>query len=151
MWNHISPTVSDIEPHKTLQLLHSKYGANIVEMAGRDWGSEVHFLLSTLALLNAQNAVEVEPVSKDTHNAKRSRKGQFPLSSHKVIHIHPRLQALASSTTGSDRHPLRAHMVRGHFKHRKSGLYWWSPFMRGDRNLGLVTKDYQLDQPGDPE
>jgi len=26
---------------------------------------------------------------------------------------------------------MAAHYVRGHFKQRKSGVYWWSPFVRG--------------------
>jgi len=27
---------------------------------------------------------------------------------------------------------VAAHYVRGHFKQRKSGVYWWSPFVRGN-------------------
>jgi hypothetical protein len=28
-----------------------------------------------------------------------------------------------------------AHLVRGHFKQRKSGLFWWNPFVRGKGKL----------------
>lgn len=38
----------------------------------------------------------------------------------------------------------RLHMVRGHFKQRTSGLYWWNPFMRGSRENGIVDKDYNV-------
>lgn len=31
----------------------------------------------------------------------------------------------------SQRADVEAHLVRGHFKRRKSGVYWWSPFIRG--------------------
>lgn len=41
----------------------------------------------------------------------------------------------------------RAHLVRGHFKEKKNGLFWWSPFVRCRKNattVGVVEKDYQL-------
>lgn len=33
------------------------------------------------------------------------------------------------------REGVTAHTVRGHFKKRKSGLFWWSPFVRGKGQL----------------
>jgi hypothetical protein len=39
---------------------------------------------------------------------------------------------------------LRAHFVRGHFKARKSGVFWWSPHARGDLSRGMVAKDYEV-------
>ena len=38
----------------------------------------------------------------------------------------------------------RAHMVRGHFKKRSTGLYWWNPFLRCKHNPGYVEKIYLL-------
>lgn len=35
----------------------------------------------------------------------------------------------------STRADVDAHLVRGHFKRRKSGVYWWSPFVRGTGEL----------------
>jgi len=26
---------------------------------------------------------------------------------------------------------MRMHLVRGHFKTRSTGIFWWSPFVRG--------------------
>lgn len=43
--------------------------------------------------------------------------------------------------------PSRAHLVRGHFKRKKNGLFWWSPFLRNRHNakdVGIVVKDYNL-------
>ena len=40
-----------------------------------------------------------------------------------------------------------AHMVRGHFKAKKNGLFWWNSFMRCRKNIstaGYVDKDYRL-------
>ena len=39
----------------------------------------------------------------------------------------------------------RAHMVRGHFKNKKTGLFWWNHFMRNRKNRdesGEVKKTY---------
>jgi hypothetical protein len=35
----------------------------------------------------------------------------------------------------SQRADVEAHLVRGHFKRRKNGVYWWSPFIRGTGEL----------------
>ena len=41
------------------------------------------------------------------------------------------------SLTGvtSQRSDVEAHLVRGHFKRRRNGVYWWSPFIRGTGEL----------------
>lgn len=41
----------------------------------------------------------------------------------------------------------RAHLVRGHFKQLKTGLFWWSDFTRCRHNrdkVGVVEKDYRI-------
>ena len=39
----------------------------------------------------------------------------------------------------------RLHQVRGFFRHYKSGkVSWVRPHWRGDENLGVVKKDYEL-------
>lgn len=35
----------------------------------------------------------------------------------------------------NQRADVEAHLVRGHFKRRSSGVYWWSPFIRGTGEL----------------
>jgi hypothetical protein len=47
----------------------------------------------------------------------------------------------------ADSAQLRAHFVRGHFKVRKTGIFWWSAYQRGDPKLGFVHKDYKLRLP----
>jgi hypothetical protein len=47
----------------------------------------------------------------------------------------------------ADPRQLRAHFVRGHFKVRKSGVYFWSAHQRGDPKLRFVHHDYILAQP----
>jgi len=45
---------------------------------------------------------------------------------------------------------VRSHLVRGHFKRKKNGLFWWSPFMRNRKNaeIGIVDKDYRINNKG---
>lgn len=40
----------------------------------------------------------------------------------------------------------RACIVRGHFKNRSTGIFWWSDFVRNKKNIdkGFVDKDYRL-------
>lgn len=43
--------------------------------------------------------------------------------------------------------PTKMHSVRGHFKRKKNGLFWWSPFVRCRKNkdtVGIIEKDYRL-------
>jgi hypothetical protein len=40
-----------------------------------------------------------------------------------------------SNGQSAQRADVEAHLVRGHFKRRKSGVYWWSPFVRGTGEL----------------
>jgi hypothetical protein len=40
-----------------------------------------------------------------------------------------------SNGQSSQRADVEAHLVRGHFKRRSSGVYWWNPFIRGTGDL----------------
>lgn len=117
-----------------------------LEIATVDWSGESMFLLATLALLNTVNAHErVEGPDLSMLNKARSRRGARELLSYHVLKISPRLKAklraLIKSTGESD---MPAHFVRGHFKARKTGIFFWHPFWRGKSSVGVVEKDYVL-------
>lgn len=116
-----------------------------------DWESETPFWLGTLALLNSRNVSEAIPGQdfSKLNRARRSR-GQLELLSYSTCRIPPKLKkrldgdrASASAVAG-----VRAHFVRGHFKIRASGVFWWSPFLRGDKRLGFADKDYRVTGEG---
>jgi hypothetical protein len=47
----------------------------------------------------------------------------------------------------NDKIQRRSHLVKGHFKETKNGLFWWNSFTRCRKNLGtkgFVDKDYRL-------
>jgi hypothetical protein len=62
-----------------------------------------------------------------------------------IYHSLKDVEDRASDTVGGVQR--KAHLVRGHFKEKKNGLFWWNPFMRNSKNresVGYVDKDYQL-------
>lgn len=38
----------------------------------------------------------------------------------------------------------RLHTVRGHFKVRSTGIFWWNNYTRGNKLVGIVEKDYEM-------
>ena len=110
-----------------------------------DWVGEPGYLIATLALLNSRNACETQAVEV---NNKRRRLLKKPLLfSYHLLCIPQRYKQRHLSASNAELMELRAHFVRGHFKLRKTGLFFWSAYQRGNPRLGFVHKDYVLTQP----
>jgi hypothetical protein len=115
----------------------------LAEYAVEDWGGEIRFMVATLGLLNTRNVTQVVSVDNEEHNAKRIRRGKLPLFSHKLLKVRSRLMAHNADESLDHQHrELRLHFVQGHFKHRKTGLYYWSWHARGSGKHGIIDKDY---------
>jgi hypothetical protein len=114
-----------------------------IQYAYEDWGGEMRFMIALLGLLNARNVAQAETVNKEKHNIKRKKLGKPPLFSHILLKIRHEIYAHdADGVAASQNRDLRLHFVRGHFKHRKSGLFWWSMHARGSGKYGTIDKDY---------
>ena len=118
----------------------------IFESQMDDWNHEPTFWWAALALLNCRNVVEAKQADLFKLNRARKHRGVLPLSEHKVLKL--RLPGQLRGA-GSDMHtrsdaPVRGHFVRGHFKQRATGLYYWSNFFRGDP-ARTVTKSYEVE------
>ena len=115
-------------------------------LARSDWAGEPAFILAVIALLNARNAIEIDTVDNTAFNKKRAKRGRLPLFSHKVLKIAHRQIKRVYGDAGhqGDYQPMRGHFVRGHFKTRKTGIFFWHPFSRGDFTRGKVVKDYEV-------
>lgn len=119
----------------------------IAQLARSDWAGEVAYLLAVIGLMNARNATETTPSNLIKLNRARSKRGERLLFEHHVLKIHTRQQRRVDGGTHDSAHaPMRGHFVSGHWKVRKTGIYFWHPFKRGDFNRGTVSKDYQLDR-----
>lgn len=58
------------------------------------------------------------------------KKKRYSASAYTVLHLEE-IESVDSDGTITQRAEIAAHYVRGHFKQRKHGLYWWNPFVRG--------------------
>jgi len=116
----------------------------LMEYAVEDWGGEIRFMVAVLGLLNTRNVAQHSFVNKELHNIKRAKQRKLPLFSHTVLKIRPQLWVNREGGEAGGHRDLRLHFVRGHFKHRKSGLFWWSMHPRGRKQLGIIEKDYEV-------
>ena len=108
----------------------------------REAGLQSLILLPSLILLNARNAVESQLVpAPEKLNKARLKRRQHPLVEHRVVKLKLSKSQGARSEQGSDssRH-IRGTLVRGHFKTRRTGIYWWNAYARA--GYGAVTKSY---------
>lgn len=117
----------------------------LLEYGLEDWGGETRFIVAVLGLLNARNVVRTEKVDKEFENIKRARKGKRPLFTHTLIKVRPFIVTRSEATTGKGHRNLKLSFVRGHFKHRKTGLFWWSMHARGDAKYGVVEHEYEVE------
>jgi hypothetical protein len=97
-------------------------------------------------LLNARNEVVTVDAGPDMEriNKKRRRKGKPDLFTSLSVRIDlSRRIRVIHRRGGAPNHTAMAeHWVRGHFKIRKTGVFWWSPFARG--NPGEVPPSYDV-------
>ena len=105
----------------------------------------------TLMLINARN------VKRISYTPSRREMGSIPKVlqksvTYRVMDLFRERTEYVSLEDVSDQlwkphegKKTRAHMVRGHFKKKKNGLFWWNAFMRCRKNLeevGEVKKTY---------
>jgi hypothetical protein len=114
--------------------------------ANHDWAGEPWFWLAVMALLNAKNGASstFSPAPEKLNKARR-KAGKPPLVEYHqlTLRIGPSERGAARGEASS-REAMRAHTVRGHFKIRRTGIYWWRPFIRGDVASGFADKSYRL-------
>lgn len=63
----------------------------------------------------------------------RKRKAQSH-GAYTVVHLSA-LETVDDDGAVASKVDIAAHYVRGHFKQRRTGVYWWSPFIRGNGEL----------------
>jgi len=118
----------------------------IYDLARSDWAGEVSFLLAVIGLLNARNVVERERVDVSRKSHARIKRGRPAFFEHHLLKIQRRQITRAARAPGTDQQhgKIRRHVCAGHWKVRKTGIFFWHPFWRGDPARGTVTKDYEV-------
>jgi len=110
-------------------------------------------LNAALMLLNCKNVVSEDVPPPEKLNRKRNKKGKQELFTYKIL----KLLLPSESKQHGEYLPsgikARIHLCRGHFKTytkesplfgRYTGLYWWQSHVRGDKNEGMVVKEYKV-------
>ena len=98
---------------------------------------EWRFILGLLTVLNSRNLIDYsEPVSFDKINKARLKKDKTASLLHDHREIRLAFSRVQRNRMGGTSHDLKAHLVRGHYKLRRSRtgevrLFWWSHFVRG--------------------
>lgn len=98
-----------------------------------DLEDEMGPVMALLILMNAKNVVESTPYEPPAAlNKARVRNGKEPLVGYHTVHIHltatDKSYAAAQGMTHAE---MSRHKVRGHFKVRRTGVYWWHSHERG--------------------
>lgn len=129
----------------SVQAMGPEYLAQFKYNALKDTEGEGGFVEGLLAALNSRNLVSVsEPDDMSRVNKARRRMGRPELLSFRTVRLSLSRNVERRRSEGSGE-AMPLHMVRGHFKVRKSGIYWWSPFWRGDAAAGVVSrKGYEV-------
>jgi hypothetical protein len=116
-------------------------GHLVWQAAIEDIIGEPGMLQSVILLINSRNLTSAENITISGRlDRQRMRKGREPLFDYTKIQIKLSRTLTQRAGAAGEQSPSRMHVVRGHFKVRKSGIYWWSNHTRGDPLQGTVRQ-----------
>jgi hypothetical protein len=109
------------------------YGREYATSKLVDIAQEIKPVLGMLILLNSKNCVSMIPAEPPAAlNKARVKRGRSPLVSYTNVSINlGRRDGRQAEAHGMSAAEVRQHLVRGHFKIRKTGVYWWRNHIRG--------------------
>jgi hypothetical protein len=107
-------------------------------------------LFATLILLNAKNCVDVTPTEPPVKlNKARRKQGKIELLPYSTVHIElSKSQQRAVEGGLISREDARRHLVRGHFKVRATGVFWWNETWRGNALRGSIDRRVHIIEAG---
>lgn len=100
-------------------------------------------LCEYIVRINSPHVTERRASDLSKINKKRIKKGNLPLLEHHVIDLSRRVREGLSLSGMVDEHGRRLHFRRGHFKVRKTGVFWWNEHLAGRKELGTITAEYK--------
>lgn len=103
-------------------------------------------IMDFIARINSPQIAEVKETNDFTAlNRSREKKGKSALLEYRIIDLNKKTKAvLKSLKTGEAENGRKLHWKRGHFKIRKTGMFWWNAHLVGNPELGEVKKDYRI-------
>jgi hypothetical protein len=104
------------------------------------------FVETVIAMMNSRNAIETRPVDLTGLNRARAKKRRPLFLPYRTTHLRlSQAQTRAFRAGLLSKEDAGRHRVRGHFKIRKTGVYWWSPFFRGDPAKPIQRQEYMVE------
>jgi hypothetical protein len=103
---------------------------------------EVKLLCDFIIRINSPRVTEFRRCEDLTRiNRKRLKLGRLPLYVYQIVDLSKDIKAsLREAENEAD--GVRFHWRRGHFKARRTGLFWWNPHTAGRKVYGEVKKEY---------
>lgn len=136
----IRPTIADFMKNFWLWVHHYKpqIVGQLRELAEFDLLAEWRFILALLIIMNSRNIISVgDEIDYVRLNKSRLLKRKSALLSYRPIMLS--LSRVQQNRLRTSNHAdLAAHIVEGHWKVRKTGLYYWSTHARGSVGTPLV-------------
>lgn len=113
---------------------HLEKRSNAIQTHIREAAVEIPLLVfASSMLLNCRTGVAKTQVPARTCNVSgygTKRRKALSASAYTVLHLDA-MEHVSTDGGLSMKTEIAAHYVRGHFKQRSSGVYWWSSFIRG--------------------
>lgn len=98
---------------------------------------------SFVSALQCSNVSAVEEKVGEKLNKARAKRGKAPLFSTWTLVLHGK--SSASSSLGGTHASPRVHLRRGHPRQVRPGVWTWvQPCVVGNKDLGVIHKDYQF-------
>ena len=119
---------------------------NILPAWEKDVEGEPSMVEAVIAMMNSRNAVEHRSVDLTKLNKARAKHKRSTFAQYRTTHLRlSQAQQRAFRAGLMSREEAGLHRVRGHFKIRKTGIYWWSPFFRGDPTRPALRDEYKME------
>jgi len=104
-----------------------------------------------MLIMSCKNIIKIKKNPSVKLNKKRKKSGKLPIFEYHTLEIKPKKEQEKSVHQGLWNN--RVHLCRGHFKTyteknplfgNVTGRFWWQPSIRGNKNKGIVIKDYNV-------
>jgi hypothetical protein len=129
------------------QMLHNFLNIVVATSWEQDILGEAPFAETVIAMMNSRNAIETRPVDLSALNKARIKRKRPAFLHYRTTHLRlSQAQTRAFRAGLLSKEDAGRHRVRGHFKIRKTGVYWWSPFFRGDPARPIHRQEYAVNE-----
>jgi len=131
--------------HDYLLKYHHEQQAELSEAGLKSNLSSIAIALKYIEIINCSNIELVNNIPSKLKQDRAKKKGK-KLFEYKTLHIKQNTKRNINKSEGKHTSP-RVHLRRGHIRKCHSGITTWvQPCVVGDKEKGMIHKDYKLDK-----